>query len=106
MTSAIAQELHSAPVRLPKELVANSAFLMARLGFGFKALAVRELEQAGFSLYHYGALALLGEGTRLTQRDQIEWKIPKLQQPIARRMVSRDIGNQFSALKRVLEGPE
>jgi len=67
MTSAIAQELHSAPVRLPKELVANSAFLMARLGFGFKALAVRELEQAGFSLYHYGALALLGEGTRETQ---------------------------------------
>ena len=51
-------------------------------------------------------LELLGEGTRLTQRDQIEWKIPKLQQPIARRMVSRDIGNQFSALKRVLEGPE
>ncbi len=67
MTSSVAQELHSAPMRLPKELVANSAFLMARLGFGFKALALRELEQAGFSLYHYGALALLGEGACETQ---------------------------------------
>jgi uncharacterized protein YndB with AHSA1/START domain len=47
-----------------------------------------------------------GEGTRLTQRDQIEWKIPRFQVPIARRMVSRDIENQFSALKRVLEGAE
>jgi len=55
------------PVRLPKEVVANSALLMARLGFGFKALALRELEQAGFGLYDYGALALLGEGTRETQ---------------------------------------
>jgi uncharacterized protein YndB with AHSA1/START domain len=45
-----------------------------------------------------------GEGTRLTQRDQIEWKIAKFQRPIARRMVSGDIEKQLSALKRVLEG--
>jgi uncharacterized protein YndB with AHSA1/START domain len=43
------------------------------------------------------------DGTRLTQRDQIAWKIPKLQLPIARRMVSRDIQNQLAALKRLLE---
>ena len=48
----------------------------------------------------------VGQGTRLTQRDQIEWRIPRFQRPIARRMVSRDIGHQFSALKRALEGPE
>jgi uncharacterized protein YndB with AHSA1/START domain len=43
------------------------------------------------------------EGTRLTQRDQIEWTIPKFQQPIGRAMVSRDIRRQFSTLKRLLE---
>jgi uncharacterized protein YndB with AHSA1/START domain len=47
----------------------------------------------------------VGEGTRLIQGDQIEWKIPRFQVPIARRMVSRDIENQLSALKRVLEDP-
>jgi uncharacterized protein YndB with AHSA1/START domain len=47
-----------------------------------------------------------GEGTRLTQRDQIEWKIPKFQRPIARRMVSRDIEHQLFDLKRLLESSE
>jgi uncharacterized protein YndB with AHSA1/START domain len=44
-----------------------------------------------------------GGGTRLTQHDRIEWKIPRFQYPIARRIVSRDIANQFAALKRRLE---
>jgi uncharacterized protein YndB with AHSA1/START domain len=43
------------------------------------------------------------DGTQLTQRDQIDWKIPRFQRPIARRMVSRDIERQFSALTRLLE---
>jgi Polyketide cyclase / dehydrase and lipid transport len=43
------------------------------------------------------------EGTRLTQRDQIEWTIPRFQQPIGRAMVSRDIRRQLSTLKRLLE---
>jgi Polyketide cyclase / dehydrase and lipid transport len=43
------------------------------------------------------------EGTRLTQRDRIEWKVPKFQRPIARRMVSRDIEHQLFDLKRLLE---
>jgi hypothetical protein len=47
-----------------------------------------------------------GAGTRLTQRDQIEWRIPRFQRPIARWMVGRDIENQLSTLKRVLESPE
>jgi uncharacterized protein YndB with AHSA1/START domain len=42
-------------------------------------------------------------GTRLSQNDQIDWKIPRFQLPIARRMVSRDVQNQLSALKRLLE---
>jgi len=44
-----------------------------------------------------------GEATRLTQRDRIEWKVPKLQIPIARRMVGRDIENQLLTLKSLLE---
>ena len=44
-----------------------------------------------------------GESTRLTQRDRIEWKVPKLQIPIARRMVGRDIENQLLTLKSLLE---
>jgi uncharacterized protein YndB with AHSA1/START domain len=44
-----------------------------------------------------------GEATRLTQRDQIEWKIPRFQVPVARRMVSRDIENQLLTLKSLLE---
>jgi hypothetical protein len=47
-----------------------------------------------------------GAGTRLTQRDQIEWRIPRFQRPVARWMVGRDIENQLSTLKRVLESPE
>jgi len=43
------------------------------------------------------------DGAQLTQRDQIDWKIPRFQRPIARRMVSRDIERQFSALTRLLE---
>jgi MarR family transcriptional regulator, lower aerobic nicotinate degradation pathway regulator len=47
--------------------VARSAFLLARLGYAFKAKAIAEVEQAGFSLYDYSVLALLGEEARETQ---------------------------------------
>jgi MarR family transcriptional regulator, lower aerobic nicotinate degradation pathway regulator len=67
MTSTLAQELEQAPVRLPKELIANSAFLIARLGMAFKARALKEFEEAGFSQYHYSVVALLGEEARETQ---------------------------------------
>ena len=45
-----------------------------------------------------------GSGTRLTQGDEIDWKIPKPLRPIGRIMVSRDIKRQFQSLKQVLEG--
>jgi DNA-binding MarR family transcriptional regulator len=60
-------ELPSPPSRVAKELLANSAFLLARLGFAFKAKAIKEVEQAGFSLYDYSVLALLAEEARETQ---------------------------------------
>jgi DNA-binding MarR family transcriptional regulator len=53
--------------RVAKELAASSGFLLARLGFGFKARAIAKLEQAGFELYDYSVLAILAEGVRETQ---------------------------------------
>ena len=55
------------PTRVAKELLANSAFLIARLGFTFKARAIEEVGEAGFSLYDYSVLAILGEEARETQ---------------------------------------
>jgi DNA-binding MarR family transcriptional regulator len=51
----------------PRELVASTAFLMARLGVGLKMRAFKEFEQVGFSPYHYSVLALLDESARETQ---------------------------------------
>jgi len=44
-----------------------------------------------------------GARTRLAQHDEIAWKIPRLQRPIANSMVGRDIVDQLSRLKRLLE---
>jgi DNA-binding MarR family transcriptional regulator len=60
-------EFASPPPRLAKELLARSAFLLARLGYTFKARAIAEVEQAGFSLYDYSVLALLTAGPCATQ---------------------------------------
>ena len=49
------------------------------------------------------ALEPMKGGTHFTQADQIVWKIPRFQYPIARRMVSRDIQSQLAALKRLME---
>jgi MarR family transcriptional regulator, lower aerobic nicotinate degradation pathway regulator len=53
--------------RVAVELLESSGFLLARLGYAFKASALAALEQAGFDGYDYSVLALLGEGVRKTQ---------------------------------------
>src|ERR671934_2724999 len=53
--------------RVAQELLDNSGFLLARLGFAAKARALEEFERLGYAAYHYGVLALLGEGDRETQ---------------------------------------
>jgi DNA-binding MarR family transcriptional regulator len=42
-------------------------FLLVRLGFAIKLLAMEEFERAGFGLYQYSVLAVLDEGARETQ---------------------------------------
>jgi MarR family transcriptional regulator, lower aerobic nicotinate degradation pathway regulator len=66
-TQLTADRPAAAPPRLPKELLANAAFLLARLGFTFKTRAIEEVEAAGFSLYDYSVLAVLAEKPRETQ---------------------------------------
>src|SRR5437588_2369466 len=56
-----------APVCLPRELLASTAFLLGRLGYAVKLQAMAEFERAGCSPYDYGVLALLDEGARETQ---------------------------------------
>jgi DNA-binding MarR family transcriptional regulator len=60
-------EFPAPPPRLAKELVDNSAFLLARLGYTYKGRAIAALDEAGFSLYDYSVLALLGEEAREAQ---------------------------------------
>jgi MarR family transcriptional regulator, lower aerobic nicotinate degradation pathway regulator len=52
---------------LPQELLASTAFLLARLGIAVKLRAMKAFEQAGFNPYHHSVLALLDEGARETQ---------------------------------------
>src|SRR3954449_7344727 len=52
---------------LPKELLASTAFLLARVGYGIKMRVIDEFEDAGFTIPQYGVLALLGEGASETQ---------------------------------------
>ena len=67
MTTQVSEISAPSPARLPKELLANGAFLLARIGFSFKAKALEEVETAGFSLYDYSVLATLAEQPRETQ---------------------------------------
>jgi DNA-binding MarR family transcriptional regulator len=61
-------EVPTRPIqRVAKELVASSGFLLARLGFGFKAKTMAKLDEAGFEIYDYSVLAILAEGARETQ---------------------------------------
>ena len=64
----VATEERSRPVQLiARELAQSSGYLLARLGMAFKAQATEKAEEAGFELYDYSVLAILGEGARATQ---------------------------------------
>lgn len=50
--------------------------------------------------YH---LAPSDGGTRLTQSDEIDWRVPRVFHPVARRIVRKHIPDQMADLKRLLE---
>jgi DNA-binding MarR family transcriptional regulator len=52
---------------LPEELLASTAFLLARLGTAIKTRVLEAFEEEGVSMYQYAVLALLSEGARETQ---------------------------------------
>jgi len=52
---------------VPHELVNNSAFLLARLGMAVKARAMAAVSKAGYDIYDYSVLAILGEEAREAQ---------------------------------------
>jgi MarR family transcriptional regulator, lower aerobic nicotinate degradation pathway regulator len=52
---------------LPLEMLARTGVLLARVGIAVKMETMDRFEEAGFSAYHYGVLALLDESARETQ---------------------------------------
>jgi DNA-binding MarR family transcriptional regulator len=60
-------EIERRPPVLPKELLASTAFLIAKVGFAIKSRMIEELEAIGFSMYQYSVLATVGEEARTSQ---------------------------------------
>jgi DNA-binding MarR family transcriptional regulator len=67
MTTQVSEAMARPMPRVAKEVAASDGFLLARLGFAFKAKAIANAEREGFELYDYSLLAILDEGTRQTQ---------------------------------------
>ena len=68
MSLTTATETPVRPIQaVARELAQSTGFLLARLGFAFKGQAIASAEEAGFEVYDYSVLAILGEGARATQ---------------------------------------
>jgi carbon monoxide dehydrogenase subunit G len=66
-----------------------------------RVVTLQRDEVADFTITY--ELEAAGAGTRLLQRDDIAWKVPRWQVPIARRIVARHMRDQLATLKEVLE---
>ena len=67
-----------------------------------KAVSLQEDQVASFTISYL--LEPTAAGTRLTQRDDIVWRIGPVARHIGKRIVNRHLGGQLHALKRLLEG--
>jgi carbon monoxide dehydrogenase subunit G len=66
-----------------------------------KVVSVQEDKVGRFTITYL--LGPAGGGTRITQRDEIEWRLGPLARPIGTRIVRRHIDAQLRNLKRLLE---
>jgi uncharacterized protein YndB with AHSA1/START domain len=66
-----------------------------------RVTSIQRDEIAGFTV-HY-ELEPAERGTRLTQRDEIDWNLPWIGRPIGRWIVNRHMGEQLQILKEMLE---
>jgi len=55
-------DLERRPACLPEELLDSTLFVLGKLGYAIKTRVLQEFEEAGFSMYEYSVLAMLGEG--------------------------------------------
>jgi uncharacterized protein YndB with AHSA1/START domain len=67
-----------------------------------RGMRMREEDDDGVFDVRY-VLEPAGARTSLTQQDEIAWKVPRHQRPAATTYVGRDIVDQLSRLKRLLE---
>jgi uncharacterized protein YndB with AHSA1/START domain len=67
-----------------------------------RSASLREEDEDGIFDVLY-SLDGIPDGTRLSQRSEIEWKIAKPLQLLANRMVPRHLDGQMASLKRLLE---
>jgi len=65
-------------------------------------VSVQEDEVARFTISYL--LEPTATGTRLTQRDEIDWRIARPARLVGRWIVNRHMGGQLRSLKRLLEG--
>ena len=66
-------------------------------------LATRQEDDIGVFRIAYETEPTATGGTRLKQRDEIEWRIARPFRPVARLIVRRHMGDQLGRLKRLLE---
>jgi carbon monoxide dehydrogenase subunit G len=67
-----------------------------------KVVSIQEDNVARFTISYF--LEPVASGTRLRQRDDIDWRIGPLSRQIGRRVINRHIGEQLRSLKGLLEG--
>lgn len=66
-----------------------------------RVVSIQEDNVARFKLSY--VLESMSSGTRLHQRDEIDWHIGPLSRPIGKRIINRHIGAQLRSLKALLE---
>ena len=67
-----------------------------------KRVVTRQMDKIAAVTITY-ELEPAGADTRMTLRDEIEWRVPSAFVPVGRRIVSRHMGDQLRGLKQLLE---